>query len=215
MSGSGGSGKVTMRKAAGIISILAGLPNFIVAVLLCFGGIALTILLGIIAYDLYTGDQGGDNPLKVVCIAVLLVLVLIGIVIAVIATILCFIFAVAVGGQTLGGFYAFRGKKFGRAVTLTFFGTAISFLYGLGLMIFGIMGERWDFYQIIALVWGAYDILASLVTLIAGILMIIAKDTFDVPGEISVVKKNGRRRKKRKESKVSKGSLDDDEEMDW
>ncbi|MEA3558153.1 MAG: hypothetical protein U9R75_02765, partial [Candidatus Thermoplasmatota archaeon] len=177
MTGTTNQDKATIRKIAGIASMVVGLPNFIVSVLLCFGGIAITILLGIIAYELYTGD-GGDNPFAVICIVLILVLVVVGLIIAVIATILAFIFALAVGGQSLGGYYALRGKRFGRAVTLTFLGTAVSFLFGIGLVIYGIMGERWDVFQIGALVWGAYNIFASIVSLVAGIIMIYAKDTF-------------------------------------
>ncbi|MFO8051815.1 MAG: hypothetical protein R6V01_08990 [Thermoplasmatota archaeon] len=193
MAGEGKKKRESMRRTAGISSMVVGIPNFVVAAVMCFGGIALTILLGILAYELFTGDSG-EGPLGPVCVALVLVIVIVGLIVAVIATVLALIFALAMGGQSLGGYYALKGKNFGRAVTLTFIGTGVSFLFGAGLLLYGVFGDGWGWPRIVALVWGAYDLFASVVSLVAGILMIKAKDTFSKPGKKKGKKKKGKKK---------------------
>ncbi|MFW3145396.1 MAG: hypothetical protein ACMUIE_01120 [Thermoplasmatota archaeon] len=188
------------RITAGALSILFGLPNFIVALSLTLAGIGLTVLLGYIAYRLYTGDAP-DNICGPLIIALLIILVVVLLVAAIILTILSFIFALAVGGQVIGGIYTIRGRRYHRALTLTLIGTVVSLLAGIGLLIYGIGGGNWDWFQIGALIWGIYDILAFFVTLTASILIIVTRSTFD--------QANGKEKGKKKEKEKNPKKKDD------
>lgn len=200
--------KKPARVTAGVLSIIFGLPNFIVALCLTLAGIGLTILLGFIAYKLYTGDAP-DNICGPLIIALLIILVVVLLVAAVILTILSFIFALAVGGQVIGGIYTVRGRRYHRALTLTLIGTVVSLLAGIGLMIYGIGGGNWDWYQIGALIWGIYDILAFLVTLSASIVIIVTRSTFDRATEDKGEKKGKKKKSGKKRSKERRnGGMD-------
>lgn len=184
--------KVTIRKTAGIISMIVGIPNFIAAILVTLGGLAATIFLGIMIYQLLTGDSG-DDPLGALCVVFILILAIVGFILAIILTILSVIFAFAVGGQTLGGWYAFRGRRYGRAVVLTIIGSIVSLLAGLGMLVAGLsMKDAALGVKIGALVWGGYNIFAFLVTMTSMVLYVKSKETFVKPEKKKKKKKKGK-----------------------
>jgi len=191
--------RILMRKIGGIMAMAVGIPNFLTGCLLTLGGIAVTIALGVMVYQLYTGDSG-DDPLKTLCIVFLLILAIIGLILAIIFTILSFIFAIGVAGQSLGGYYGFRGLRYNRAIFLTLIGSIVSLIAGIGLFVAGLSmkdPERW--VKIGALVWGGYDIFAFFVTMTSMVLFIKTKSTFTEPQKKLKKSKSKKKRKEKSE----------------
>jgi len=205
-------GKVTLRRIAGIMALIVGIPNFLAGIAMSFGGIAATIALGVMAYQLYTGDSG-DDPLKALCVVFLLILVVIGLILAIIFTIIAIIFAIGVAGQTIGGYYGLRGRRYNRALILTLLGSLVSLLAGIGMLVAGLsMKDAEQWVKMLALIWGGYDLFAFFVTTTSFILFIVTKSTFIEP------EKKPKKKKKEKKSSTSKRKnrkKEEDEDEDW
>lgn len=188
------AGKVTRRRTAGLMSLIVGIPNFILAVLTTFGGIAVTIALGLVVFGLLT-DGGGDDPWRELCIVLMLILFIALLIAAVIFTIISLIFAICVGGQTIGGWYAYKGTHYSRSVALTLIGSIVSLCAGVGLLGFGAFGDITTEGRIGMIVLGMYEIAAFAVTLASFIMIIGTKETFKRPDR---KQKKGKKKKKKK-----------------
>jgi len=187
-------GKVKRRKLAGLISLLVGMPNFILAVATTFGGIAVTIILGVVAFGLMN-DRGDGGGIESLCIVFVLILVIVGLVLAILFTIISFIFAVGIGGQTIGGWYAIKGKHYGRSVTLILIGSIVSIFAGIGLIGLGALGKMDDWLRIVLILLGGYDVLAFLLTLVSFVMLLGTKETFEKPVKKEKKKKKGAKKK--------------------
>ncbi|MBN1540144.1 MAG: hypothetical protein JW939_08375 [Candidatus Thermoplasmatota archaeon] len=184
-------GKVKRRRTAGLMSLIVGIPNFILAVLMTFGGIAVTVILGIIVFGLLN-DSGGDDPFRELCIVLILIIFIALLIAAVIFTLISLLFALGVGGQTIGGWYAFKGKHYGRSLVLTMIGSLVSLLAGICLLGFGALGEIETWARIVMIALGLYEVGASGVTLASFIMLLGTKETFTKP------RKKPKKKKKKK-----------------
>ncbi|MBN1389849.1 MAG: hypothetical protein JXA22_04305 [Candidatus Thermoplasmatota archaeon] len=171
---------VKKRKRAGIMSLIVGIPNFILAVLMTFGGIALSVILGFIVYGLLN-DSGGDDPWKELCIVLILILFIGLLIAAVVFTLISLLFAMGVGGQTIGGWYALKGRHYIRSLVLTMIGSVVSLLAGLCLLGVGVLGDLSTSLRVVTIAFGVYEIASSGVTLTSFIMLLGTKETFSKP----------------------------------
>jgi hypothetical protein len=188
-------GKAKRRKIAGLISFFVGLPNFALAIVTTFGGIIVTIALAVVIIGLVTGDNG-DDPLGALCIVFLVIMFVFALIIAIIFTVISFIFALGVGGQTIGGWYAFKGKNYGRSVTLILIGSLVSILAGIGLLGYGALGRMDDWLRVVLILVGGYDVFAFFLTLVCFVMLLGTKETFSTPEKRPKKKKKKPKRKK-------------------
>jgi len=121
---------VTRHKMAGIASIAFGIPNLLMGILFSFSGIAVAIILGVIAFPMYNDDSNTDNPLGQICVVFLIIMLILLLVAAVLFTIVAIIFALAMAGQSVGEYYAMKEIHFGRSVILIFIGSFIALMVG-------------------------------------------------------------------------------------
>ncbi|MDG6224876.1 MAG: hypothetical protein QCI82_05115 [Candidatus Thermoplasmatota archaeon] len=181
-------GSIGRRKAAGIASMVVGVPNFVSAVLLCFSGVVLAIILIVVAIAMISEDRGA-NPLKDACALFILIMILIFLVVSIVATLIALVFALAVGGQTLGGWYAYKGRRYTRSLVLTFLGCAAALVMGSAIALIAVFGKGIHLVprMLLALV-ALYEFLSFMVSFSAGIVIARAKETFDR----DPIKKKGR-----------------------
>ncbi len=191
-------GLVKRRRTFGLVTIIFGIPNLILALATALSGVGITILLGILTYAALSGD-GGDNPLGEVCLVLIAVIFIALLIVAIILTAVTIVFAFAVGGQTLGGFFAFKGINYWRSVLLIFFGTGAALIASAVMILAGILGDISSEVRIIFLVVGSFEVLSFLATLISGIMVTTTKSTFiRKEDRLDGIKKRVRRGKKTK-----------------
>lgn len=191
-------GLVKRRKTAGIISMAFGIPNLVVAAAVAFGGIALTILLGIVIIGMLNAEPS-DDPIAPLCMVLLLIIIIVLLFIAVILTIVAVIFALFMGGQSIGGYRAYKGENFGRSVTLIFGGSSAALIMAMVMIIFGLGGQMKQPHHVGAFLFGIFEILSFIGGTVSGIMLFKTRPTF-----IKVERKRKSIREKMKERKKKK-----------
>ena len=184
-------GLVKRRRISGIVLMIVGFPNFLMAMITALGGFALAGILIYIVIEMR--DSGGDGPFQELCIVFIAILIIMIIIALIIGSFIAFFFALGVGGQTIGGYYGYKGVHFWRAAVLAWIGTIFSFLGGIALVLIGISADGASTEVRAALIGlGAYELISSLVAGIAAVLMISAKSTF------RTAEKKGKEKKSKK-----------------
>lgn len=183
---------VKRRKMASVISMSFGIPNLVVAAGVALMGLAATILLGVIVFKLLTTDSS-DEPLAGLCIVMLLIIFIALLIVAVLLTFVAVVFAVFMGGQSIGGYYAYKGINYKRSVGLIFGGSVMAFIMAIGMILFAVGTGMKDLPQWIALFFGIFELISFAGSLISGIMLIKTKSTFR-----TVEKKNRKKKKGKK-----------------
>lgn len=184
------------RRTFGLVTIIFGIPNLILALATALSGVGITILLGILVYAALSGD-GGDNPLGEACLVLLAVIFIALLIVAIILTAVTIVFAFAVGGQTLGGFFAFKGINYWRSILLIFFGTGAALIAAFTLIFAGVLGDISSELRIVFIAVGSFELLSFMATLISGIMVTTTKSTFiRKEDRLDGIKKRVRRGKK-------------------
>ncbi len=169
--------RVKKRKTFGLISMIVGIPNLILAMITAFGGLGLTILMGFLAYAALTED-GGEDTLKALCLVFLVILFVALFILALITTVISILFALAIGGQTIGGYYAIKGINYGRSVVLIFLGSIAALLVGIGFILAGILSDQNTFGRVLIIGMGIFEMLSFSISLVSGIMIMSTRTTF-------------------------------------
>jgi len=165
------------RKTAGIMSMVVGIPNLVMALAVAFGGIIASVLFGLIIFG-GLGNDGGDNPLGSICL-VLIIAIFIGLlIVAVILTVISVAFAILVSGQTIGGLYAFKGIHYGRSLALLIIGSIAAVLMGIILMSNSLFSGFGETSYIISFAVGSYEFISGCLSAVSAYLVIGSRKTF-------------------------------------
>ncbi len=194
---------VRRRRIAGIMSLSVGIPNLVLALLVSLGGLAATIGLGILVFAFYSGDSG-DNPFGALCLVMLVILFIALMLMALVLTIISVIFAIAMGGQTIGGYFAFKGVNFKRTIALIFMGSFAALLMGMVLLIYALSHGLRDIIHLISFGLGIFEMISFVTSLISGILVIGTRSTFvKIKGKGPLKRLKDRKMKRKKKSKAT------------
>ncbi len=193
-------GLVKRRRISGIILMIVGFPNFLMAMMTALGGF---ILAGVLIYAVIKmQESSGDDAIRDLCIIFIAILIIMIIIALIIISIIAFFFALGVGGQTIGGYYGYKGVHFYRAALLAWIGTIFSFLGGIAITLIGISADSASTGVRAALIgFGVYELISSLIAGIAAVLMISAKSTFNTAEK---KEKKNRDKKGKSEKKYKK-----------
>ncbi len=196
-------GLTKRRRISGIILMIVGFPNFLMAMITSLGGFALAILLIYIMLELR--KSGGDGPLDAICVAFCLIFLIVSVIALIIGSIIAFFFAQGVGGQAIGGYYGYKGTHFCKAAVLSWIGTIFAFLGGIALGLIGLTADGASTGVRAALIGsGVYELISSLVSGTAAVLMITAKSTFKTVEKKGKKNKKGNKKKKDKKKREKK-----------
>ncbi len=169
--------RIKKRKTFGLISMIVGIPNLILALITAFGGLGLTILMGFLAYAAITED-GGEDTIKALCLVFLVILFIALLILALITTLVSILFALAIGGQTIGGYYAIKGINYGRSVVLIFLGSIAAFLAGIGFFLVGVLSDPNTVGIVLIFGMGIFEILSFSISILCGIMILSTRTTF-------------------------------------
>lgn len=165
------------RKIAGWVSFGLGFPNLLFGAFLTFGGIIAAIFLGVIAVSAYR-EGPPEGALGALCLMMLLILLVVLIIIALIFSVISAIFAIAMAGQSIGGYYAIKGIHYVRSITLIFIGSAVALITGVFIIANIINSEAGSLIKIGTLAFGIFELISFLGTMISGIILIGTKGSF-------------------------------------
>ncbi|MCK5772321.1 MAG: hypothetical protein KAH57_00895 [Thermoplasmata archaeon] len=193
-------GLVKRRRISSMILMIVGIPNFLIAIITSLGGFALAGLLIYIMIELKGSD--GGSPLDGLCIAFCLIFLIMAVIALIIVSIIAFFFAHGVGGQAIGGYYGYKGTHFCKASVLSWVGTIFAFLGGIAVILIGIsMDGAPAPIRAVLIGLGIYELLSSLISGVATIVMITAKSSFQTEKEENRDKKRKSRNKKKEDKK--------------
>ena len=188
-------GKVALRKAAGVASMIVGLPNLIFSVIAIVASIVGIVFAAVMLVALLLKDTGGDACVGLI-VALLIILAIAVIIFLVIVLLLAIVLALAVSGQTLGGLMAFRGRRFGGSVALLMIGSVVSSLFGILLTVAGIFGDLSTELRVVMVMFGLYDLFASFVTGASAVIVMTTKATFRKPAKKKKKEKGSKKKGK-------------------
>jgi hypothetical protein len=169
---------VRTRRIAGIISMTLGIPNFAIALLTTLMGILTTVALVVLIFTAAGGSETSENPLAPLCMVMIIVIAIGVLVVAVVLTILAIFVAMIMGGQTIGGYFTYKGVNFWRSISLVISGSLVALFIGIAFMIYTIDSGVDTFGEKMILTIGMFELLSFIGTMVSSILIIRSRSTF-------------------------------------
>lgn len=170
---------VRERKRSGTTLLIVGIPNSMAGLLVFIASLALAVVMGVIVVSMWgdsTGDAIGD-----LCIVFLIIFFLIFLVVALIVVLLSGIFSLGLLALTISGYYAIKGRRYGRMMALAITGIVISSLTGIFSLMIGMIvlvgNDVWAGLAI--MLFGIFEIACSILAILSVMGIRSTRSTFE------------------------------------
>jgi hypothetical protein len=170
--------KVGMRKAAGIMLLVIGIPNTLVGVALFLAGVVGAVILGITIISMLITDPSSDAPFAELCWIFIMILIILAFILLLGAVIVVGFLSLGFISQIIAGYFALKGKRFGWTMALSIFGTVTSFLAPCVILVsFLIADQKYPLLFIPAFL----EALIAMISLAATIMVGMSRKSFEPP----------------------------------